>query len=53
MSPKAPPEKDESAAKYGRQGGLKGGPARALRLSKKERAEIAKKAADARWGRVP
>ncbi len=33
----------------GRKGGLKGGKARAVSLSKKRRAEIARKAASARW----
>ncbi len=33
----------------GKKGGLKGGPARAKRLSAKKREEIAKKAAKARW----
>lgn len=33
-----------------RKGGLKGGKARARKLSKKQRAAIAKKAARARWG---
>lgn len=36
---------------HGRAGGLKGGAARAASLSKKRRAEIAKKAAAARWGK--
>lgn len=45
---------DEEARKLaakilGRQGGLKGGPARAKKLSKKRRSEIARKAAKARW----
>lgn len=38
------------AAVYGREGGLKGGKARAAKLSPNERTEIAKKAARARWG---
>jgi hypothetical protein len=38
-----------SAAKLGRKGGLKGGKARAEKLTAKERSEIAKKAARARW----
>lgn len=33
----------------GRKGGLKGGKARAASLTKKQRSEIAKKAAAARW----
>lgn len=40
-----------AAAMLGRKGGLRGGPARALILSKKKRTEIAKKAARARWER--
>lgn len=45
-------EKDEvkkAAAALGRLGGLKGGKARAEKLSPKKRSEIAKKAAKARW----
>jgi hypothetical protein len=38
-----------AAAAFGRIGGLKGGPARAASLSKKERSKIAKKAAATRW----
>ena len=41
--------KDPAAVSLGRRGGLKGGPARAEKLSKKRRSEIAKKAARARW----
>jgi len=44
------PQKPESQhARAGRSGGLKGGKARAKRLSPNERSEIAKKAAAARW----
>jgi len=42
-------EKNPAAVALGRLGGLKGGPARAKKLSKKQRADIAKKAAMARW----
>lgn len=45
-------EKDElqsAAAILGRKGGLKGGVARAEKLSEDRRSEIAKKAAAARW----
>lgn len=46
---------DESAtsdmATLGRSGGLKGGLARASKLSPERRAEIAAKAAAARWGK--
>jgi len=38
-----------AAAALGRKGGLKGGKARAESLSAKQRREIAKKAAAARW----
>jgi len=38
-----------AASAMGRKGGLKGGVARAKKLSSKRRSEIAKKAAKARW----
>jgi len=41
--------KDPAAVALGRKGGLKGGKARAEKLSPEERKEIAKKAAKARW----
>lgn len=41
--------KNPHAVELGRLGGLKGGKARAKKLSKKKRVEIAKKAANARW----
>jgi len=44
----AAPEKT-TAAEYARKGGLKGGKARAKALTPRQRAEIAKIAADARW----
>ena len=40
-----------AAAALGRRGGLKGGKARAARLTSEQRAEIAKRAAAARWGK--
>ena len=40
-----------AAAALGRRGGLKGGPARAAKLSPAKRKAIAKKAAAARWTR--
>lgn len=43
------PEKNPAAVALGRLGGLKGGKARAKKLSAKRRKEIAKKAAEARW----
>jgi len=45
------PEKNPAAVALGRLGGLKGGKARAASLSKKDRSEIAKKAAAARWSK--
>jgi hypothetical protein len=42
-------EKNPAAVVLGRLGGLKGGKARAEKLSAKKRTEIAKKAAKARW----
>ncbi len=39
----------ELARKLGRRGGLKGGPARAAKMTKEERSESARKAAKARW----
>lgn len=43
--------KDPAAVALGRRGGLKGGKARAEKLSPDERKKAAKKAADARWQR--
>jgi hypothetical protein len=45
-----PPEPKTEAQITGREGGLKGGKARADALSSEERSEIARKAAQARWG---
>jgi hypothetical protein len=45
----AKPEKNPAAVALGRLGGLKGGKARAEKLTAKKRSEIAKKAAQARW----
>jgi hypothetical protein len=41
--------KNPAAVALGRQGGLKGGPARAKKLTRKQRSRIASKAAKARW----
>ena len=43
--------KDPLAVLLGQRGGLKGGKARAKKLSKKQRSDIAKKAAKARWSK--
>jgi hypothetical protein len=47
----AKPEKNPAAVALGRLGGLKGGKARAAKLTAKRREAIAKNAAKARWGR--
>lgn len=44
-------EKNPAAVALGKLGGLKGGKARADKLSPKRRKEIALKAANARWGK--
>jgi len=49
--PKTDDGKDAAAVSLGRRGGLKGGAARAKKLTAEQRAEIAKKAAAKRWGR--
>jgi hypothetical protein len=45
--------KNPAAVMLGRRGGLRGGKARAESLSPKERSEIAKRAARARWNPKP
>lgn len=47
-----PPEKNKAAQELGRLGGKKGGKARAKALTPEQRSEIAKKAAQKRWGKV-
>jgi hypothetical protein len=50
--PEEPERKpDTPAAELGRRGGLKGGPARAKRLSPEQRSEAARKAVQARWAK--
>jgi len=49
--PPAEPPKNPAAVALGRLGGLKGGHARAAKLSKRQRSKIAEKAAKARWGK--
>jgi len=44
-------EKNPAAVALGRLGGVRGGPARAKKLSAKRRSEIARKAARERWRR--
>jgi len=48
---RASPDKNPAAVELGRLGGLKGGRARAEKLSPEQRSDIAKKAAAARWRR--
>jgi hypothetical protein len=47
--PPAEPAKNPAAVALGRLGGLKGGHARAAKLSRRKRSQIAAKAAKARW----
>lgn len=49
--PEDKPEKNPNAVALGRLGGLKGGKARAEKLSPKRRKEISEKAIKARWGK--
>ncbi len=46
-------EKNPAAVALGRLGGLKGGKARAEKLSARRRKQIARKAAKTRWGSKP
>ena len=45
-------EKNPAAVALGRLGGIKGGTARAKSLTKEQRSEIARKAAEARWKKI-
>jgi hypothetical protein len=49
--PKTDDGKDPAAVALGRKGGLKGGNARAQKLSPRQRSEIAKLAAQKRWSK--
>ncbi len=49
----APAEKNPAAVALGRLGGLKGGPARAAKLTAKQLSASGKRAALARWGKKP
>ena len=51
VSKKLPPEFREYLAKIGKKGGLKGGPARAAKMTEEERSESARKAVKARWAK--
>jgi hypothetical protein len=46
-------QKNQAAVALGRLGGLKGGNARAAKLTAEQRAEIARGAAQARWKKRP
>ena len=50
-APAAPPEreKDPAAVALGRRGGLKGGKARAEKMTPEQRSASARRAAEARW----
>lgn len=48
----APADPQTPAQVNGRNGGRKGGPARAAKLTAVQRSEIAKRAAQARWRRI-
>jgi hypothetical protein len=49
--PEPPDTRDPAAVALGRKGGLKGGKARAKKLSADDRRRAASKAAKARWGK--
>ena len=51
--PEESDDKNPHAVVLGRLGGLKGGPARAKKLTPGRRKEIASKAAKARWAKKP
>ena len=46
-------KKNPAAVELGRRGGLKGGKARAAKMTPEERSESARKAAKARWAKEP
>jgi hypothetical protein len=51
VEPDANAGKNPAAVALGKLGGVKGGKARAANMTKKQRSESAKKAANVRWGR--
>jgi len=51
--PPAEAAKNPAAVALGRLGGLKGGHARAAKLSARKRSQISAKAAKVRWGKKP
>ncbi len=44
-------EKNPAAVELGKRGGLKGGKARAAKMTPEQRSESARKAAEARWAK--
>jgi hypothetical protein len=52
MAVKAAKKKNPAAVALGRKGGKKGGPARAAKLTPKQRSESARKAVQARWAKA-
>src|SRR5258708_32302932 len=52
MAVRAAKEKNPAAVALGRKGGKKGGPARAAKLTSKQRSESARKAGQARWAKA-
>jgi hypothetical protein len=48
---KLPPDFREYLAKIGKKGGLKGGPARAAKMTPEQRSESARNAIQARWAK--
>ena len=50
MASKKNKQKDPAAVELGHKGGEKGGPARARKLSRERREEIAREGARVRWG---
>jgi hypothetical protein len=51
-SKKLPAEFREYLAKIGKKGGLKGGSARAAKMTPEQRSESARKAVEARWAKA-
>ena len=52
MAVKAAKQKNPAAVALGRRGGKKGGPARAAKLTPRQRSESARKAVQARWAKA-
>lgn len=52
MAAKAAKKKNRAAVALGRKGGKKGGPARAAKLTPRQRSESARKAVHARWAKA-